>query len=347
MAGRLTHIAVDQQYLTVLLGQGQSQIGGNGGFAFVFHQAGDHQHIPVGHMLFHPAAELSDRFHIVEACDRVGNQNSGFFTLQTGQEGHSLLLVRDFPQKIAVQLFPGFSAAAYSVPAEGYHRQKNDSAQSADDQKFLHLPGGIRTIDGAPGYRRALQHFQHHAADDPVGHSFVVVDDGLGHQKCRPGIGGSDGYGKQVGFGNDRGTDGSVKGLRSHLFQYGLAQNGAVEQLREHGGQTGGGRQIAVDRGGAAPVGDHKGGGGLIHRRVGQVRFYVGAHAQHQCGQYHCQPPLRHILNQHNWVEGQQAGFGVVFSRFHRLILPPQRSVWNNRYISGPFGYVLRVQGCR
>ena len=334
VAGRLAHIAVDQQYLAVLLRQGQGQIGRNGGFALVFQKAGDHQHIPVGHMLLHPAAELADGFHVAEAGDRIGDQNSGFPAPETGEQGHALLLVGDLAQVIAVQLFPGFSSAADRIPGEGHCRQKRAGGQSADHQEFLHLTGGVGTIDGAFGHRGALQHLQHRAVDDPVGHRFVVVDDGLGNQKRRPGIGGRDSDGKQVGFGNHGGLNGTVKGRLAHLFQNRLAQNGAVEQLREYGSQTGGGGQAAVDRGGAAPAGDHKGGGGLIHRRVRQIRFYVGAHTQHQCGQHHCQPPLCHILDQYNRVEGQKARFGVVIRSFHRLILPPQRSVWYSRYIS-------------
>ena len=146
----------------------------------------------------------------------------------------------------------------------------------------------------------------------------MVVNDGLGNQEGRAGVRRGDSHIQQVGLGNDRCGNIRLEGAAHGLLNV-FAHHGAVDQLGKHRCQIRGGGEIAVNRGGTGPGGDHEGGLGLIFGRVLHIRQNIGANTHRQGDEDDCQPVLQHIPQHHNGVEGQQgiAGNRPVIAVFH------------------------------
>ena len=307
-AGGLPQVAVDQQNTLALLLHGQRQIDSHGGLALVFQQARHYQHLAAVHVLLDPAAQLADTLHKPEAGHGVRDQNAGFLPPQQGKNGFVLPLVGDLAQIAAVQLLPGFRTAPHRVPQIGQNGKQGRGGQRRDDSGFFHLVEGKVLVRGRCGHCRVLQHLQPDVIYHLIGQGLVVLDDGLRGQKGHPGIGIRYGHGDQVGVGDDRGVDGSIKGGNVRLLQDGLAHDGAVQQFGKQSRKIAGGGQVGIHRRGAAPGGHHEGGRRPVDRRVCRVRINVGADTHGKRRQHNNQPPLENVLHKDDGVEGQKPG---------------------------------------
>ena len=311
----------------MLLCQRQCQIHSDGGLALVFQETCDHDHLAVIGKLFHPAAQLADIFDKAEAGGRVGDEDTGLAAGETGLQGLVLALVGDLTQTLAVQDLICLIFAADGLAEEGEDSQRCYHCCGGEDSHSLHLSHGIVAVGGGKGHGGSVKHFQCSGIQNLIGQILVVVNDRLGYQECRPGIGGSNPDIDQIGVRDNRGGDGAVEGGGTEFFQDIFAKERTVEQLFEHGSQGSCVGKIVIYRRRAAPGGDHIGGGGRVNGGIAQVGPDVGAHANDQCSQDDEQPAFEHILYHDDGVESQETVLGLrLFLMIHSLIPPRRRS---------------------
>ena len=239
MAGRFSHVAVQKKHALLLLRHGQGQIHGNGGFPFVFHDAGHHQHAAVGrHLLLHAPAQLADGLHIQQAAGRVGDQYTGLAPLNGRSERLVFPLMDNFIQHAAVELLFSLLLAAYHVPPVGKIRQEADHGGRGQYHRFFHVGKRGPAVIRRNGHLWGLQNLQYRFSQHLIGDELVVFDHGLRYQKRGARIRGRDLHGQQVRLRHGGRADGSVKGGHAQLLQYGAFEQRTVEHLGKDRGKA-------------------------------------------------------------------------------------------------------------
>ena len=192
-------------------------------------------------MLLYPVGKLAHILHKVEAGDRIRYQDARLAAADPGKKGLVFLFMGDLTQIIAVQLVPDFLSAADHIPLKAHHGKQSAGGYSRQHTHFLHGSRGILPVHGASCHFRTLEHLQRNVVHHLIGHILMVIDNGLGHHKCRPGIGSRDRHIQKVGLRHRHCGDGAVKIAALHLLLNILAHQGAVQQFREHRGHFRGG----------------------------------------------------------------------------------------------------------
>ena len=134
----------------------------------------------------------------------------------------------------------------------------------------------------------------------------MMLNNRLGSQKRRSGIAVRDLHGQEVRLLHCGCLNGAAEGIGSQLLHNGFPQNRAVDDLRKRRGQTGRGRKVLVNRGGALLYGHHKRGSGGVLGHIIELRHRIGAHAHDQGRRHNQIPAAQHIPQDDNGIKGHK-----------------------------------------
>ena len=214
--------------------------------------------------------------------------------------------VEDLAQAPAVQLLLCLLPASDHVLEVGQDHHQHKHTNCNKRRHLDHGVSGIHRITGPDRHGRLLQDLQDNVAHNRIGNHLMLIQQDPDDPEGGSWITGANLHRQQVGRFDGRSINRTVPRIHIQLVENVVSHNRAVQDLREHRGQAGGGIEIVIDRRGAVPGRQNQGRLAVIIGDVNAVRIDIGTHAAQDSHHQDQRPFLYGIPDKDDRVIGQQ-----------------------------------------